>query len=142
MTNVLAPMAGSVDRMERSVARSARVLYVEDNAANVDLMQRLFMERPELELLIATDGTSARELVRTRLPELVFADVNLPDMSGEELIVHLQHDLGEVTPPIVVLSADAMSSTIERLSSLGIAEYITKPYDIQHLLDVIDSFCT
>jgi CheY-like chemotaxis protein len=128
--------------MERSVARSARVLYVEDNAANVDLMQRLFMERPELELLIATDGTSARELVRTRLPELVFADVNLPDMSGEELIVHLQHDLGEVTPPIVVLSADAMSSTIERLSSLGIAEYITKPYDIQHLLDVIDSFCT
>jgi CheY-like chemotaxis protein len=119
----------------------ARVLYVEDNPANVELMQRLFVERPRLELLIAIDGTSAREIARTKLPQLVFADNNLPDMSGEELILHLRKDLGEATPPIVVLSADAMSSTIDRLSSLGIAEYMTKPYDIQHLFDVVDSFC-
>ena len=76
--------------------------------------------------LIAIDGTSARELARTKLPQLVFADNNLPDMSGEELILHLRKDLGEAMPPIVVLSADAMSSTIARLSSLAIAEYMTK----------------
>lgn len=127
--------------MERAPFSGARVLYVEDNAANVDLMQRLFMERPNLELVVATDGKSARELAGAFPPDLVFADVNLPDMSGEELIVHLQHDLGATTPPIVVLSADAMSSTIDRLSALGIAEYMTKPYDIQHLFDVLDSFC-
>jgi CheY-like chemotaxis protein len=118
-----------------------RVLYVEDNVANVQLMQRIFMERPQLELLIATDGASAREVARTTSLQLVFVDVNLPDMSGEDLIGQLQRDLGEDIPPFVVLSADAMSSTIDRLRSLGIAEYITKPYDVQHLFDVIDAFC-
>jgi len=117
------------------------VLYVEDNVANVELMQRIFRERPRLELQIATDGASARELARTTALQLILVDVNLPDMSGEDLIGHLQKDLGKDTPPFVVLSADAMSSTIDRLRSLGIAEYITKPYDVQHLFDVIDSFC-
>jgi CheY-like chemotaxis protein len=134
-------MARALDLMERDLAPSVQVLYVEDNVANVQLMQRIFMERPQLELLVASDGTSARELARTADPQLVFVDVNLPDMSGEELIICLQNDLGEMTPPLVVLSADAMSSTIERLRSLGIAEYITKPYDVQHLFDVIDAFC-
>jgi CheY-like chemotaxis protein len=127
--------------MENGLASNTRALYVEDNAANVELMQRLFVERPRLELLIATDGESARELVRATVPQLILVDVNLPDMSGEDLIVHLKNDLREATPPIVVLSADAMSSTIERLRSLGIVEYMTKPYDVQHLFDVIDTFC-
>jgi CheY-like chemotaxis protein len=129
------------DRTELGVATNTRALYVEDNLANVELMRRLFMERPRLELLIATDGASARELAGKAVLHLIFVDVNLPDMSGEDLIVHLQNDLREATPPIVVLSADAMSSTIERLKSLGIVEYMTKPYDIQHLFDVIDTFC-
>jgi CheY-like chemotaxis protein len=127
--------------MESGLAPPMQVLYVEDNSANVELMQRLFVERPRLELLIAIDGASAREIARTADPQLVFVDVNLPDMSGEELILHLQKNLGSATPPIVVVSADAMPSTIDRLSSLGIAEYMTKPYDVQHLFDVIDSFC-
>jgi CheY-like chemotaxis protein len=127
-----------LDRMERRLAPRVRVLYVEDNAANVELMQRIFMGRPLLELVVATDGASARDLARTATPKLVFVDVNLPDMSGENLIAHLQTDLGEATPPLVVLSADAMSGTIDRFRALGIAEYMTKPYDIQHLLDVLD----
>jgi CheY-like chemotaxis protein len=118
-----------------------QVLYVEDNAANVQLMQRLFMERPQLELLIATDGASALELAKAADLQLVFVDVNLPDMSGEDLIVFLRHDFGPMTPPLVVLSADAAASTIERFKSIGIAEYITKPYDVQLVFDVIDSFC-
>jgi CheY-like chemotaxis protein len=129
------------DRMERDPGPSTRALYVEDNLANVELMRRLFVERPRLELLIATDGASARVLARSAVPQLIFVDVNLPDMSGEDLIVHLQNDLREATPPIVVLSADAMTSTIDRLRSLGIVEYMTKPYDVQHLFDVIDAFC-
>jgi CheY-like chemotaxis protein len=127
--------------MQHGLAPSTRALYVEDNVANVELMQRLFMERPGLELLIATDGASARDLARTAGLQLIFVDVNLPDMSGEDLIVYLQNDLKEATPPIVVLSADAMSSTIDRLRLLGIVEYMTKPYDVQHLFDVIDTFC-
>ena len=127
--------------MENGLAPPMQVLYVEDNPANVQLMQRLFVERPRLELLIAIDGASAREIARTADLQLVFVDVNLPDMSGEELILHLQRDLGSATPPIVVVSADALPSTIARLSSLGIAEYMTKPYDVQHLFDVIDSCC-
>jgi CheY-like chemotaxis protein len=117
------------------------VLYVEDNSANVELMRRLFAERPRLELLIATDGASARELARATALQLAFVDVNLPDMSGEALILYLRKDLGEATPPIVVVSAGDMSSTVDRLSSLGIVEYMTKPYDVQHLFDVVDSFC-
>jgi CheY-like chemotaxis protein len=127
--------------MARDLTLDGRVLYVEDNPSNVDLMQRLFVERPTLELLVATNGARAREIAKSELPRLVFVDYNLPDMSGEELIVHLRKDLGEATPPIVVLSADPLVSTIDRMSSLGIAEYMTKPYDIQHLFDVVDSFC-
>jgi CheY-like chemotaxis protein len=129
------------ERTDLRAATSTRALYVEDNLANVELMRRLFMERPRLELLIATDGATARELAGKAVLRLIFVDVNLPDMSGEDLIVHLKNDLREATPPIVVLSADAMSSTIERLRSLGIVEYMTKPYDVQHLFDVIDTFC-
>jgi DNA-binding response OmpR family regulator len=104
-------------------------------------MRRLFVERPRLELLIATDGASAGELAKSTVPQVILVDVNLPDMSGEDLIVHLRNDLREATPPIVVLCADAMTITIDRLRSFGIVEYMTKPYDVQHLFDVIDAFC-
>lgn len=118
-----------------------RVLYVEDNPLNIRLMERLFQERPALRLLVASDGSAARRMAVESPPSLILADLNLPDISGEDLIRALQDDLGGVTPPIVVLSADATSATIERLNALGVCAYLTKPYNLDRLLEIIDTHC-
>ena len=117
------------------------VLYVEDNPSNIRLMERLFQERPALRLLVASDGSTARRMAIESPPSLILTDLNLPDISGEDLIRAFQDDLAGATPPIVVLSADATSETIERLDALGVAEYLTKPYNVDRLLEVIDTHC-
>jgi CheY-like chemotaxis protein len=123
------------------VESANRVLHVEDNPSNIRLMERLFQERPALRLLVASDGSTARRMASEAPLSLILTDLNLPDISGENLIRALQHDLAGVTPPIVVLSADATSATIERLDALGVAEYLTKPYNVDRLLEVIDTYC-
>lgn len=118
-----------------------RVLYVEDNSSNIRLMERIFQERPALRLLVASDGPTARQMAMETQPSLILTDLNLADMSGEDLIRALYDDLGGGTPPIVVLSADVASATIERLGALGVSEYLTKPYSIDRLLEIIDTHC-
>lgn len=72
---------------------------------------------------------------------LILTDLNLLDISGEDPIRTLQNDLAGVNPPRVVPSADATSERIERLGSFGVFAYLTKPYDISQLLEVIDAHC-
>lgn len=117
------------------------VLYVEDNSSNIRLMERLFEERPAVTLLVASDGSAARRMAAEARPELILTDLNLPDISGEDLIRALQSDFAGAAPPIVVLSADASSKTIERMKDFGAEEYLTKPFSIDRLLELVDLHC-
>jgi CheY-like chemotaxis protein len=117
------------------------VLYVEDNRSNIALMQRLFKERPALTLVVTTDAIDGCQVAVESCPRLILLDFNLPDVSGDGFIRLVTAAMNEKAPPIVVLSAEVVASTIDRAKSLGVAEYVLKPYSVVHLLEIIDTYC-
>jgi CheY-like chemotaxis protein len=120
---------------------SRRLLYVEDNATNVKLMARLMAHRPAVELVIAHNGAEGLKSAVEGPLRLILLDANLPDMSGEEFVVQLRHEMGEGSPPIIVLSADALPHRLGAFTLLHIEQYVTKPYDVQHLFEIVDAYC-
>jgi PAS domain S-box-containing protein len=114
------------------------VLYIEDNLANVRLVQRILARRPGIETLTAMQASLGIELARIHHPDLILLDLNLPDMPGVEALRRLRADAVTANIPVVVISADATASQIARLTEEGAADYLPKPFDIQEFLAVID----
>ncbi|HEX8899462.1 MAG TPA: response regulator, partial [Chthoniobacterales bacterium] len=83
-------------------------------------------------------GESGVELAVAHQPKLVLLDLNLPDMHGSEVLRQLQDEPATANVPVVVLSADATPSQIERLLTAGARNYLTKPFDIDPFLAVVD----
>jgi CheY-like chemotaxis protein len=117
---------------------SCDILYIEDDLVNFTLVERILEFRPALKLLHAAKGETGIELAKIHLPKLILLDLNLPDMHGSEVLAKLQSNLSTARLPVVVLSADATSSQIERLLTAGARNYLTKPFDIDPFLAVVD----
>lgn len=111
------------------------VLYIEDNEANIKLVQRILGRRPELEFISAKTGREGLSLVDKRRPSLVLLDLNLPDISGREVLSRLRQT--ENGTPIVMLTADASATTAQELLNKGAARVISKPLDIELLLSTV-----
>jgi PAS domain S-box-containing protein len=133
-----APVVPTTALAQRTSAIPATVLYVEDNASNVRLMARLLGNRPSVTLLHAADGQTGIALARERRPDVVFLDLHLPDISGEEVLRQLWDDPELRAIPVAVLSADATPGQIRRLMACGASAYLTKPLDLAAVLDVLD----
>jgi CheY-like chemotaxis protein len=118
--------------------RSFSVLYVEDNISNFELVEQVLLRRPEVSLLAAMNGNLGFELAREHRPDLILVDLHLPGMSGEELLERLKADPATSTIPVVVISADATESQIERLRSAGACDYLTKPIELTSFLELVD----
>ncbi len=114
------------------------VLVVEDNPWNVRLLERLFSSRPDLRLEVAMTGSRGLELAREHRPDLILLDLNLPDISGEDVLQRVRRDPALRDVPILMVSGDAMRASMERMRQLGVRDYITKPYSLDKLLDTID----
>jgi CheY-like chemotaxis protein len=114
------------------------VLYIEDDPVNFTLVERILEFRPALKLMHARTGGDGVELAQTYHPKLILLDLNLPDMHGSEVLRHLQKEPHTAAVPVVVLSADATPSQIERLLTAGARNYLTKPFDIDPFLAVVD----
>jgi CheY-like chemotaxis protein len=114
------------------------VLYIEDDLVNFTLVERILEFRPALKLLHASRGEVGVGLAQIHHPKLILLDLNLPDMHGSEVIQKLQSDPSTAQVPVVVLSADATPSQIERLLAAGARNYLTKPFDIDPFLAVVD----
>jgi len=114
------------------------VLYIEDDLVNFTLVERILEFRPALKLLHAVKGDTGIELAQIHLPKLILLDLNLPDMHGSEVLEKLQSNPDTAQLPVVVLSADATPSQIERLLTAGARNYLTKPFDIDPFLAVVD----
>jgi CheY-like chemotaxis protein len=114
------------------------VLYIEDDLVNFTLVERILEFRPALKLLHAARGETGVELAQIHHPRLILLDLNLPDMHGSEVIEKLQSNPTTAQLPVVVLSADATPSQIERLLTAGARNYLTKPFDIDPFLAVVD----
>ena len=106
------------------------VLYVEDNVANLKLIERLMDRRPELRLISAVTGTRGIELARVHRPEVILMDINLPDITGIEVLRLLRKDPCTAAIPVIAVSANAMQHDIEKGRQAGFFKYLTKPINV------------
>jgi CheY-like chemotaxis protein/anti-sigma regulatory factor (Ser/Thr protein kinase) len=116
------------------------LLHVEDNPANRALVQRILERRPHIQILAAETAEKGIELARTRDPDLIVLDINLPGMDGYEALSRLRSFVDTRHIPIIALSANAMPSDVKRGLEAGFLQYLTKPIDVKEFLRTIDLF--
>ncbi len=121
-----------------SGAAPSTLLYVEDNPANLELVEQLVARRPDLHLLSAADGNLGIEFARAYLPEVILMDINLPGISGIEAMKILHADPTTAHIPIIALSANAVPRDVERALEAGFFDYLTKPIKVGHFMEVLD----
>jgi signal transduction histidine kinase/ActR/RegA family two-component response regulator len=128
--SALAPGAGGKERRT--------ILYVEDNPANLKLVQEIIRLRPDLELMTAGDAVSGIDLARAHQPDMILMDINLPGMRGDEALLRLRMDEATAHIPVVALTANAMPRDVSRGLELGFFRYLTKPIDVGRFLQAVD----
>ena len=116
-----------------------QVLLIDDQSANVALIERVLEARDNLRLLTAADGLSGLAVARQNPLDLILLDLHLPDIGGDEVMRRLRLEPRLRDVPVVVLSADATRTQIDRLKALGAREYLTKPFRIRELLGAVDA---
>jgi CheY-like chemotaxis protein len=137
------PALGVEPRPDEAVSvATLRVLHVEDNLANLELVEQVLTRSGVVELLAAMTGSLGLELAREHDPDLILLDLHLPDMHGTELLAALRAEPSTADIPVVVVTADATPSQIQRLRDSGVAAYLTKPIDIRELLRVVETVAT
>jgi PAS domain S-box-containing protein len=114
------------------------VLYIEDNQANLKLMERITARRKELRLIVASGGQMGVDLAQRDAPDLILLDLHLPDIPGQSVLRQLKVDAATSTIPVVVLSADVTPGQIDRLLASGALSYLTKPLDVASTLRLFD----
>ena len=119
-------------------ARLRTVLYVEDNPANLELVEQLIARRSDLRLISAADGDLGIEFARAHQPDVILMDINLPGIGGVEAMKILRADPATGRIPIIALSANAMPRDIERGLTAGFFNYLTKPIKVQQFMEALD----
>jgi signal transduction histidine kinase/ActR/RegA family two-component response regulator len=120
------------------VQQSLKVLYIEDNVANVQLIEHVFSFRSQVKLLIAMQGRLGLELAVENRPDLILLDLHLPDLRGDVVLHELRTDSRTRDIPTIMISADATPGEIRRLRDAGATDYLTKPLDVEKLLHILD----
>jgi CheY-like chemotaxis protein/two-component sensor histidine kinase len=119
-------------------ARMRTLLYVEDNPANLKLVERLIARRSDIRLLSAINGTIGIELARACKPEVILMDINLPGISGIDALKILRNDPVTSHIPIIALSANALPRDIEKGMKEGFFRYLTKPIKVKEFMDTVE----
>ena len=114
------------------------LLYIEDNPANMRLVERLIDRRTDIKLLKAVDGLQGIALARASLPDVILMDINLPGISGIDALKVLREDAATAHIPVVAISANAMSRDIEVGRQLGFFRYLTKPIVVEEFMTTLD----
>jgi PAS domain S-box-containing protein len=137
-------VSGAVEAMVPSEvqARSGTplhtVLCVEDNPANLMLIERLIARRPDIQLLSAKNGSHGVEIARGVKPDVILMDINLPGISGIRALQILSEDPTTAHIPVVALSANAMAHDIEKGLEAGFFRYLTKPIKVNEFMNTLD----
>jgi PAS domain S-box-containing protein len=114
------------------------ILYIEDNLSNLNLVQEILRQQPQVELLSAMQGRLGLDLARKHSPDLILLDVHLPDLDGWDVFSQLQVEETTRNIPVIVLSADATARQIQQFMTAGARDYLTKPLDVGRFSRVIE----
>jgi len=126
------------EQFELKVFGTKKILYVEDSMPNQRLMEQLLARYDRLSLKVVRDGFSGIYSARTLQPDLIILDINLPGMSGFEVMDILRRDKQTGSIPVIALSANATKKDIEMGESAGFLHYLTKPLDLTKLISVFN----
>jgi hypothetical protein len=131
--------AGAPEAEARPAGRKQwDVLCIEDNPANLRLIERILARRSDVRLLSAAAPGLGLELAAVHRPALILLDINLPDMDGYAVMKCLRESPVTRDIPVVAISANAMPKDLARGRAAGFADYLTKPLDVAQLLAVLD----
>ena len=122
----------------REARRLRTLLYVEDNPANLMLIEDLVARRPDIRLLSARDGNCGIEIAHSARPDVILMDINLPGISGVQALKILRADPVTAHIPVVALSANAIPRDIEKGLAAGFFRYLTKPIKVNEFMDTLD----
>ena len=116
-----------------------RILYVEDNLSNVRLVERILSRRPEIELITAMQARLGIELAREHRPDVILLDLHLPDAPGRDVLARLKGHPDTRRIPVIILSADATRTQVDRLIGEGAFGYLTKPIEVGRFIELVDA---
>ena len=114
------------------------LLYVEDNPANLSLVEHIIARHPEIRLLTAVNGNKGIEIARASCPDVILMDINLPDINGYKALEILRSDPATAHIPVIALSGNVMQLNIESGLEAGFFRYLTKPIKINELMETLD----
>jgi CheY-like chemotaxis protein/two-component sensor histidine kinase len=114
------------------------LLYVEDNPANLQLVEQLLARRPDMRLLSATNGRTGIEMARRQQPEVILMDINLPGMSGIQALKILRTDPLTASIPVLAISANAMPDDVKKGLEAGFFRYLTKPIKVHEFMAALE----
>jgi phosphoglycerate-specific signal transduction histidine kinase len=126
------------DRSATANGRAATLLYIEDNLANLTLIETILAGRPAITLMSALQGQLGLDLAWEHRPDVILLDLNLPDLPGDEVLARLRADERTRATPVIVISADATHGRSDTLLGGGAQAYLTKPLDVDQFLGTID----
>jgi PAS domain S-box-containing protein len=115
------------------------LLYVEDNPANMKLVEEIIVRRPDLRLETAVNGTLGIQVARATQPQVILMDINLPGISGINALQILHGDSATAHIPVIALSANAMPRDIAKGLKAGFFRYLTKPIKVKEFMDTLNA---
>ena len=128
----------ALPKLPKNIINNYTILYIEDNPANLMLVEDIIESRTDLNLLTARDGYSGIEIARSNVPDLILMDINLPGINGTDALKILAKDPLTSHIPIIALSANAIPRDIEKGLAAGFYRYLTKPIKIHEFIDTLD----
>jgi CheY-like chemotaxis protein len=114
------------------------LLYIEDNPANLKLVEQIIARRPDIHLLTAMNGISGIDIACISQPEVILMDINLPDINGFEAVELLRTNVATTHIPVIAVSANAMPRDIKKGLAAGFLRYITKPIKVKDFMEALD----
>ena len=119
---------------------ATRVLYIEDNPANIEVVTRFVRTRPRIRLQSVMSGSAGLEVATQEIPDLILLDLHLPGLHGGEVLRRLRDKPATAGIPVAILSAEASPDIIRQMRARGVIAYLTKPLDLTELGELLDSF--
>ena len=128
----VSPPGRAAANLGRTKIEPCRVLYVEDNSSNLRLVQEILAD-DDVEIVAAATGRLALEIAPGARADVILLDINLADMTGDEVLRGIRADPATAATPVIVLTADATPAARRRMLALGASAHLTKPIDIDLL---------
>lgn len=124
---------------EKNQGAQSTILYIEDNPANLRLVEEIIKIKTDYIFLSAIDPREGLSMAEKHKPNLILLDINLPGMNGYAVLEELKKNIELREIPVIALSADAMTNDIQKGMEAGFSDYISKPINISKLINTINT---